>query len=370
MAANGKAKSAATPKAWTKPKAAAKPKPAPRPKAATPQQAAAKPQRPAKMASPAPTPTAPSKSPPTSEAPHASKGAGAIRAGISGWRYDAWRGAFYPEDLVQKRELEYASRALPTIEINGSFYSLQTPKSYAIWYADTPADFVFSMKAPRYIMLIMRSRDIAAPMANFFASGLANLREKLGPILWQFPPNFKYDPELIDRFLGMLPRDTDQASELARRHDDKVAGRAQLDFGPVRALRHAMEVRHETFEDPSFIALLRKHKVAFVIADTAGRWPEYEDITSDFVYIRLHGDEKLYTSNNMEAAIARWAERIRLWSAGSEPPDARRISAQPAPPRRARDVFCYFDNTDKVHAPVNARRLLNNLDVSWPPPEA
>jgi uncharacterized protein YecE (DUF72 family) len=218
--------------------------------------------------------------------------AGAISIGISGWRYPPWRGgAFYPKGLAQHRELEYASRVLPSIELNGSFYSLQRPENYAAWYDDTPAGFVFSVKGSRYITHMLRLSDVETALANFFASGIANLREKLGPFLWQLPPNFRYDAGKIDRFLGMLPRDTDAASALARRRDAKVKGRARISFGPVRPLRHAMEIRHESFVDPSFIALLRKHGAAFVIADTAGKWPQYEDVTTDFVYIRLHGDE-------------------------------------------------------------------------------
>jgi uncharacterized protein YecE (DUF72 family) len=180
------------------------------------------------------------------------------------------------------------------------------------------------------------------------------------------PANFRYDAEKIDRFLGMLPRDTDEASALARRRDAKVRGRARIAFGPARRLRHAMEVRNEGFVDPSFIDLLRKHRVAFVIADTAGKWPQYEDVTADFVYIRLHGDEELYKSAYMERALSHWAGRIRSWSQGGEPPDARRIADSATPVRRARDVFCYFDNTDKVEAPDNARRLMEKLDVVWP----
>jgi uncharacterized protein YecE (DUF72 family) len=164
----------------------------------------------------------------------------------------------------------------------------------------------------------------------------------------------------------MLPRDTDEASALARRRDAKVKGRARISFGPARPLRHAMEIRNDTFIDPSFVALLRKHGVAFVIADTAGKWPQYEDVTADFVYIRLHGDEELYKSAYMEGALTRWAKRIGRWSEGREPSDARRIVDEAAAVRRSRDVFCYFDNTDKVEAPDNAQRLMKKLAVVWP----
>ncbi len=299
--------------------------------------------------------------------PKASAGTGAIRIGISGWRYPPWRGgAFYPKGLAQHRELEYASRVLPSLELNGSFYSLQRPENYAAWYDDTPPAFVFSVKGSRYITHMLRLNNVETALANFFASGIANLREKLGPFLWQLPPNFRYDAGKIDRFLGMLPRDTDEASALARRRDAKDKGRARISFGPAHRLRHAMEIRHESFVDPSFIALLRKHGVAFVIADTAGKWPQYEDVTADFVYIRLHGDEELYRSAYMEGALTRWARRIRRWSQGTEPSDARRIADKAAALCRSRDVFCYFDNTDKVEAPDNAQRLMKKLGVVWP----
>jgi uncharacterized protein YecE (DUF72 family) len=300
--------------------------------------------------------------------------AGAIRIGVSGWRYPPWRGgAFYPKGLPQRRELEYASRALPSIELNGSFYSLQGPENYAAWYDATPPGFVFSVKGSRYITHMLRLANVETALANFFASGIANLRDKLGPFLWQLPPNFRYDAGQIDRFLAMLPHDTDEASALARRRDAKVKGRARVTFEPARRLRHAMEIRNDTFVDPSFVALLRKHRVALVIADTAGKWPQYEDVTADFIYIRLHGDVELYRSAYMEGALERWAARIRCWSQGTEPADARRIVDKAAPLRRSRDMFCYFDNTDKVEAPANARRLMEKLGVAWPgepPPES
>jgi uncharacterized protein YecE (DUF72 family) len=165
---------------------------------------------------------------------------------------------FYPEGLPQRRELEYASRKLSSIELNGSFYSLQRPESYARWYADTPADFVFSVKGPRYVTHMLRLRDVATPLANFFASGVANLREKLGPLLWQLPPSLKYDRALFEAFLSLLPRDTDRAASLARHHNAKVADRPQIAYGPNRLLRHAVEVRHASFVTSGFIAALIK----------------------------------------------------------------------------------------------------------------
>jgi uncharacterized protein YecE (DUF72 family) len=215
------------------------------------------------------------------------------RIGISGWRYKPWRGRFYPAGLPQRAELEYASHCFPSIELNGSFYSLQRPESYAAWHAQTPSRFVFAVKGPRFITHMKRLRDIEVPLANFLASGLFELRGKLGPILWQFPPNMRYDRERFEAFLQLLPRDTVQAQALARRHDHHVKGRARLAVDRNRRLRHAVEIRHESFRDADFIALLRRHGVALVVADTAGKWPLLEDVTAGFMYLRLHGDTEL-----------------------------------------------------------------------------
>ena len=284
--------------------------------------------------------------------------AGVVRIGISGWRYEPWRGVFYPSDLPQRAELAFASRKHPTIEINGSFYSLQRPEFYARWYADTPPGFIFSVKGPRYVTHMLRLKDVDAGLANFFASGVANLADKLGPILWQLPPTLRFELERVERFLDMLPRDTDEAGRLARSRNDKVRGRAKLVYGVNRPLRHAMEVRHPSFVDPAFIRLLRKYKVALVVADTAGKWPLAEDVTSDFVYLRLHGDKELYVSGYTPAALAFWAQRIRAWAAGTEPADARRIAPDIKVARRKRAVYCYFDNDIKVKAPRDAQRLV------------
>ena len=242
-----------------------------------------------------------------------------IRIGISGWRYAPWRGVFYPKTLTQNRELEFASRVLPTIEINGSFYSLQRPESYAAWYAATPPNFVFSVKGNRYITHILRLRDIEKPLANVFASGVFNLREKLGPFLWQFPPSFRYEPEQLEHFLSLLPRDMEAALELARKREPRMKGRARLAIDKNRQLHHAMEIRNQSFIDDSFVTLLRKYQVALVVADTAGKWPYQEDVTSDFMYLRLHVDKELYASGYTEAALDRWARRIRAWSTGANP---------------------------------------------------
>ena len=287
---------------------------------------------------------------------------GQVYIGISGWRYPPWRGVFYPAKLTQARELEFASRALPSIEINGSFYSLQRPESYAAWYDATPAGFVFSVKGNRYLTHILRLKEIETPLANVFASGVFNLREKLGPFLWQFPPSFKFEPERIERFFKLLPHDTEQALKLARRRGANMKGRSRLAIDENRPLRHAMEIRHSSFITPAFVELLRQYQVALVVADTAGKWPYCEDVTSDFLYLRLHGDKELYASGYSEAALARWAERIRIWRAGKEPDDAQRI-ADSSKTVRSRDVYCYFDNDIKVKAPFDARNLIDKLGL-------
>jgi len=290
----------------------------------------------------------------------------AIFIGISGWRYEPWRGVFYPRGLVQARELDYASRYLPTIEINGSFYSLQRPNSYAAWYAATPPGFVFAVKGNKFITHMLKLRGIETPLANVLASGMFALREKLGPILWQFPPQLRFEPDRIEHFLSLLPRDTGQALAMARGHDEKMADRKLLEIDAVRPLRHAIEIRHESFRDEAFIALLRKYEVALVVADTAGKWPDYEDVTADFMYIRLHGEHELYASGYEDDSLARWAQRIKSWSEGKQPQDARLVSSNAPPERTSRDVYCYFDNDIKVRAPFDAKRLMALLELAWP----
>ncbi len=293
---------------------------------------------------------------------------GAIRIGVSGWRYEPWRGHFYPEGLRQADELSYAAGQLPTIELNGSFYSLQTPESYRAWYAATPPGFVFSVKAPRYLTHILKLREADKALANFFASGVFELKEKFGPLLWQLPPWFKFDEGVIEAFLDALPRDTAEALSIARKRDGRMTGRARLAIDAIRPLRHALEVRNASFVTPRFIELLRLYEVALVVADTGGRWPELQDVTADFVYLRLHGATELYKSRYSAPALRRWAARLDAWARGDEPRDGTRVLGD-APVRGQRDVYCYFDNTDKLHAPDNARQLLGRLGVRWPAQE-
>jgi len=287
--------------------------------------------------------------------------AGTVRVGISGWTYKPWRGNFYPSGLLQSDELSYASRQVETIEINGTFYSLQRPDAFARWYDETPEGFVFAVKGPRFITHIRRLREIETPLANFFASGVLRLEEKLGPVLWQFPPSFRFSAERLDHFFSLLPRDTEAAAALAEHRSEWLADRSWAKTARRRELRHAIEIRHQSFLDPAFVALLRRHRVALVFADSAA-WPYAEDLTADFVYLRLHGSEELYTSGYSDEALDHWAARIKLWARGLEPDDARLIAPETRTPRHnARDVYVYFDNDAKVRAPVDARSLRAKL---------
>lgn len=282
-----------------------------------------------------------------------------IRIGISGWRYKGWRDSFYPPNLVQARELAFASRALQTIEINGSHYALQTPKSYRAWYDATPADFMFSVKAPRYVTHILRLRDAESAISNFFASGLFNLKEKLGPILWQFPPSFRYDEASFEAFLRSLPTDTEAALAVAKGHDTHIKHPC-LQIDQKRRVRHAIEVRHQSFFQDSFVKMLRNYNAAFVASDSPD-WPYAEDITADFFYMRLHGKGTLYSGEYPDTALNEWASKIQKWAVGQEPHDAQRISTATTQKHAARYVFCYFDNDLKVHAPFDAARMMSRL---------
>ncbi|SES18521.1 DUF72 domain-containing protein [Halopseudomonas bauzanensis] len=283
-----------------------------------------------------------------------------IRIGISGWRYEPWRGDFYPEGLLQRRELEYASRTVSSIEINGSFYALQTPERFSNWRDSTPDDFVFSVKAPRYITHVKRLRELDEPLANFFASGPLQLERKLGAFLWQFPPSFRYDPPLFTELFEQLPRTFGEAVQCAAR-SPRFPAPEGLTTGAKTRLRHAVEIRHRSFMQEGFIELLRKHRIALVVADTAGKWPLVEELTADFMYLRLHGDKELYSSGYDDSALDDWARRIRAWAGGKQPEGARRLSEQGDSSSAERDIYCYFDNDIKVRAPYDARQLLEKL---------
>lgn len=284
---------------------------------------------------------------------------GIVRIGLSGWTYKSWRGRFYPDGLPHKRELAHIGSIFPTVEINGTFYSMQRPDSFGRWAELTPDDFVFSVKGPRFLTHMKRLNDPVAPLGNFIASGILRLGRKLGPILWQLPPNFHFNPDKLDAFFRLLPRDTHAAAACGRRHDHRLKARAWLRTGPRRQkLRHALEVRHKSFCVPEFIELLRRHGIALVCADTVD-WPLLMDLTCDFVYCRLHGSRELYRSGYNAAELDRWANRIRAWRDGKPMGNGTFVG----PPAKAmpRDVYVYFDNTDKLMAPRDAQALMRRL---------
>jgi uncharacterized protein YecE (DUF72 family) len=269
-----------------------------------------------------------------------------IRIGLSGWRYAGWRGDFYPKGLVQRKELAYAAERFSTIEVNGSFYSLQRPASYATWRDETPDDFVFALKGGRFITHMKRLRDVDGAMANFFASGPLALGDKLGPVLWQLPARTRFDADVLDAFLERLPRTSGEAADLARHHDAKLpADRALTTALTQVRLRHAIEPRDLSFADPAAIDLLRRHDVGLVVSDAGDKWPRFEEVTSDLVYVRLHGAEELYTSGYRPQALDEWAARISSWAG------------------QGLDVLVYFDNDAKVHAPYDAIALMDRLGL-------
>ncbi|PKI93045.1 DUF72 domain-containing protein [Actinomycetales bacterium SN12] len=264
-----------------------------------------------------------------------------IRVGTSGWRYRSWRGDFYPEGLVQRAELEYIGEHFSTVELNGSFYSLQRPQSYLRWRNAVPDHFTFAVKGSRYISHMLRLRDTTTALANFFASGVLALGPTLGPILWQLPERQKFDPDVLDDFLAGLPRTTAEARALGRQHDERMNGRTWLEDAEDRPLRYALEPRSDTFDDPRLAEILNRHGVALTVADTAGRWPQFEPGGADLVYVRLHGASELYASGYTAQELQEWAERCRRW----------------AEQGRGRDVFVYFDNDARGHAPHDALAL-------------
>jgi uncharacterized protein YecE (DUF72 family) len=286
---------------------------------------------------------------------------GDIRIGISGWRYAGWRGRFYPDGLPQRRELEYASRKFRTIEINGTHYSLQRPEYFARWRDETPEDFVFAVKGSRFITHMLQLKDSEAALANFFAQGLLCLEAKLGPVLWQFSPRFAFRPEKLEPFLKALPRTRRAAARLARAHDTRLVGRSWTKAKTDGPLRHAIEIRHESFCTPEFIALLRAHDIALVVADTVA-WPLLTDVTADLVYVRLHGSKELYASGYGPKALARWARWVEAWASGTQAADGPRAGSALSK-TGPKDVFVYFDNDAKVRAPVDALALEGRLST-------
>src|SRR4051812_38749645 len=267
--------------------------------------------------------------------------------GISGWRYRGWRGDFYPKGLQQRRELGYAAERVGSVGINGSFYSLQRPSSYRAWAEQTPEGFQFAVKGGRYITHMLRLRNADAALGNFFASGVLALEQRLGPVLWQLPARERFDPEVLDAFLGRLPTTTAEAAEVGRRHDEKLKAEAELTVRSSRRIRHALEVRHDSFDTAECEEVLRRHGVALVVSDGAGSWPMIRRVVSaDFVYVRLHGGDELYVSGYSPEELRAWAREVLGWLDGSGAPDGR-----------PRDVYVYFDNDAKGFAPWDALEL-------------
>jgi uncharacterized protein YecE (DUF72 family) len=271
-------------------------------------------------------------------------GRGRALVGMAGWVYPAWRGGFYPTGLAQKKELSFAASQVTSIELNGSFYSLQKPSSWQNWRDSTPDEFVFSVKAPRFITHIRRLDDVHEPLANFFASGILSLGAKLGSILWQLPPSLDFEPYLVERFLEQLPHTTIDAVELALQRGDRMKGKEWLETDAHRPVRHAMEVRHSTFDNEAFVDLLTQYGVAAVLGDTGGKWPYIDRATTDFRYVRLHADTAIYPGGFYDNDdIARWANTINGWLDAGQ------------------DAYIYFDNDSKVRAPIDAMSLIERL---------
>lgn len=265
--------------------------------------------------------------------------------GISGYDYQPWRGRFYPEDLPRRRWLEFASRTFNSVELNGTFYSLKSPAVFARWVSEVASkDFVFAVKGGRFITHNLKLRNADTSLGNFFASGVLALGRMTGPFLWQLPATYRFDAERMDAFMRLLPRTSREAEQVALQHDDRLRRGALVDAAARVNLRHAFEVRHESYFHDEFYALLREHRCAFVIADTAGRFPYAEEVTADFVYVRLHGSRELYASGYTDAELDDWARKVSGWRAGQL------------------DVYVYFDNDAKVHAPFDAKRLAERVD--------
>jgi uncharacterized protein YecE (DUF72 family) len=259
-----------------------------------------------------------------------------IYIGVGGWTYEPWRGAFYPADLPQKRELEYMSRALTSIEINGTYYGSQKPASFIKWHGDTPADFVFSVKGPRFATNRRVLAESGESIERFFSSGVLELKEKLGPINWQFMATKKFDAEDFAKFLSLLPKEIDG-----------------------RKIRHAVEVRHESFKTSDFVALAREHGVAIVTAGDS-IFPSIPDPTADFAYLRIMGTKDKPKTGYSNKDIGLWAERAQTFASGNVPKDLEPIAASPK--KEPRDVFLYVISGFKENNPIAAKTLIERLE--------
>ncbi len=261
---------------------------------------------------------------------------GRIYSGIGGWTFEPWRGVFYPDRLPHAKELAYASRAITTIEINGTFYRTQTPKTFAKWAADVPDGFVFAVKGVRYVTNRRVLAEADKSLTMFLDSGVTEMGDRLGPLLWQFQPTKKFDPDDFEKFLALLP--------------PKHRG---------VTLRHVVEVRHDSFRAPDFVAMARKHSVAICYSEHA-TYPEIADVTADFVYARLQKGKDNVTTGYPGKALDAWAKRAEIWAAGGEPKDLPRVDKKPTA-KKPRDVFMYFIHEGKVRAPAAAMELIKRL---------
>ena len=280
---------------------------------------------------------------------------GTVRLGIAGWIFPPWRGGmFYPDGLKQKDELSYASRHLGVIEINATFRAMQKPASFKKWAAETPETFRFSVKGHQAITHFKRLKDVDAAVATFLASGPLALGSRLGPFVWQLPPNLKYERGRFEAFFALLPKTPDQAVTLAAKHDGFKD--PHLSAEGVTSIRHAVEVRNESFATSEFVALCRAHNIALVTADTA-EWPAM-DATADFTYARLQGAPGAdhYEPEDLDL----WAKRIAALAGGTPVPNAKLIADADDRPR---DVFALFVSTDKEHAPRNAQAVMQRLGI-------
>ncbi len=268
--------------------------------------------------------------------------AGTIRAGIGGWTFKPWEGSFYPDRLAKSKQLHYASRHLPTIEINGTYYRGQTPQTFAKWAADVPDGFVFAVKGNRFVTNKKKLAEAAESMKKFFDSGVSELGDRLGPIVWQFAPTKKFEPEDFEAFLKLLP---------------------ETDSGIT--LRHVLEVRNPTFVVPEFPALARKYGMAICYAHHY-TYPEIADVTADFIYARLQKGEDTVPTAYEPAELDSWAERSRMWSEGGVPDDLPLADAVTIPQVRSRDVFIYFIHEGKVRAPQAAQALMQRVKATAP----
>lgn len=298
---------------------------------------------------------------------HSPHDRGHIRVGISGWRYAGWRGEFYPDALPQRAEMEYACSRFPTVEINGTFYSLQRKAYFERWRDATADGFVFAIKGSRFITHMKQLNDPEPALANFFGQGVLAMGDRLGPILWQFSERFRFRPDRMEPFLDLLPGDHAAASRLARKHDHRTKDPATepRTEGPIH---HAIEIRNDTFLVPEFIQLLRDRNMALVVSHSPGVYPMVEEPTADFMYLRLHGAERMYYGSYTDEALDDWAHRLTAWARGDEPADPQRVTDLDPPTAGARDVYLYFDNDEKTRAPFDARRLMERLDLSEPFP--